>query len=234
MALFGLSDSAVDSNQLHILFAPIMAAYGLAFLSIIWSRIELPEGGGILRFGHFYLAVIISAGPLLLSIPDGIRSGLLRSGMPKTVWPPYWPPLLNRILHDETDDAAIIITDQPWAVAWYADRHSVWLPKRVEDLVALEKMADDQVLTIGGILVSPTSFKDNPLYTPSAFGSDEEFAPMMLDATASRVTQGGVGPVGNFSKTSPILSGVTRRYPYALELFPGRIVLFSPKPSSNQ
>lgn len=95
-------------------------------------------------------------------------------------------------------------------------------------------MADDQVLTIGGILVSPTSFKDNPLYTPGAFGSDEEFAPMMLDATASRVTEGGVGPVGNFSKTSPILSGVTRRYPYALELFPGRIVLFSPKPSSNQ
>ncbi|MDE0860892.1 MAG: hypothetical protein OSA93_12095 [Akkermansiaceae bacterium] len=234
MALFGLSNSAVDSNQLHILFAPIMAAYGLAFLSIIWSRIELPEGGGILRFGHFYLAVIISAGPLLLSIPDGIRSGLLRSEMPKTVWPPYWPPLLNRILHDETDDDAIIITDQPWAVAWYADRHSVWLPKRVEDLVALEKMADDQVLPIGGILVSPTSFKDNPLYTPSAFGSDEEFAPMMLDATASRVTQEGVGPVGNFSKTSPILSGVTRRYPYALELFPGRIVLFSPKPSSNQ
>jgi len=234
MALFGLSDSAVDSNQLHILFAPIMAAYGLAFLSIIWSRIELPEGSGILRFGHFYLVVIISAGPLLLSIPDGIRSGLLRSESPKTVWPPYWPPLLNRTLHDETDDDAIIITDQPWAVAWYADRHSIWLPKRVEDLVALEKMADDQVLTIGGILVSPTSFKDNPLYTPGAFGSDEEFAPMMLDATASRVTEGGVGPVGNFSKTSPKLSGVTRRYPYALELFPGRIVLFSPKPSSNQ
>ena len=69
---------------------------------------------------------------------------------------------------------------------------------------------------------------------PGAFGSDEEFAPMMLDATASRVTEGGVGPVGNFSKTSPKLSGVTRRYPYALELFPGRIVLFSPKPSSNQ
>ena len=234
MALFGLSDSAVDSNQLHILFAPIMAAYGLAFLSIIWSRIELPEGSGILRFGHFYLAVIISAGPLLLSIPDGIRAGLLRSELPKTVWPPYWPPLLNRTLHDETDDDAIIITDQPWAVAWYADRHSVWLPKRVEDLVTLEKMANDQLLTIGGILVSPTSFKDNPLYTPGAFGSDEEFAPMMLDATASRVTEGGVGPVGNFSKTSPILSGVTRRYPYALELFPGRIVLFSPKPSSNQ
>ena len=36
MALFGLSDKATDPNQLHILFAPIMGAYGLAFVSILW------------------------------------------------------------------------------------------------------------------------------------------------------------------------------------------------------
>ncbi len=43
MAIFGLSDSNLAPNQLHILFSPIMTAYGLAFVSILWARIELPS-----------------------------------------------------------------------------------------------------------------------------------------------------------------------------------------------
>ena len=49
MALFGLTAQSTDSNQLHILFSPIMTAYGLAFFSILWSRLEFTGSGGLLR-----------------------------------------------------------------------------------------------------------------------------------------------------------------------------------------
>jgi len=233
MAIFGLSSQPTGPNQLHILFAPIMAAYGLAFLSIIWGRMELTSGDGLARYGHFVLAVLISAGPLAFSIPEGIRTSLLSAGRPKTVWPPYWPPILSKTLHDETDEEALIFTDQPWAVAWYADRRAIWLPKKVSEFETLEELAEDQRLEIGGILLSPTSFEKNPLYQRGRFGLTEEFGAMMLDSVVTRLT--GLGGVGNFSKSDPKLSGVAQnRYPFAVELFPGRVVFFSPKPLSNR
>ncbi len=234
MAIFGISSSSTDSNQLHILFAPIMTAYGLAFLSILWSRLELPAGSGVIRYGHFIIAILVSAGPLILSIPNGIRIGLLSSERPQTTWPPYWPPILSGTLHNQTNDEDLIFTDQPWAVAWYADRHAIWLPKRVTDFERLEEIAEDQRLKIGGILLTPISFKDNPLYKPSPMGASEEFAPMMLDAIAFRATRGGTGSAGNFSKSAAYLSGINSRYPFAEELFPGRIIFFSPKPITNR
>ena len=43
MALFGLRDGATSSNQLHLLFAPLMGAYGLAMLSVLWSRLAFTK-----------------------------------------------------------------------------------------------------------------------------------------------------------------------------------------------
>jgi len=50
MALYGLSKSSTDVNQLHILFAPLMTAYGLAFISILWSRLDFPSSNAFLLF----------------------------------------------------------------------------------------------------------------------------------------------------------------------------------------
>ena len=49
MAFFGISKDPLDPNQLHLLFAPIMTAYGLAFISILWSRLEFVASTPILR-----------------------------------------------------------------------------------------------------------------------------------------------------------------------------------------
>src|SRR5690606_27727621 len=42
MAIFGIDrQNPLHPNQTHLLFAPVMAAYGLAFISILWSRLEV-------------------------------------------------------------------------------------------------------------------------------------------------------------------------------------------------
>ena len=227
MALFGLTAQSTDANQLHILFSPIMTAYGLAFFSILWSRLEFTGSGGLLRYGHFVIVILVSAGPLILSIPQAMRSGLVSDKQTRPVWPPYWPSVLNRTLHDVTDEEDIIFSDQPWAVAWYADRRSIWLPKKVSEFEYLEKIVEDQKLTSAGILMTPSSFKDNPLYKAGHFGGSEEFAALMLDGPSVGATAGGTR---GLRSQAPMLSSVLTRYPESKHLFPFRLVYYSKKP----
>jgi hypothetical protein len=229
MALFGLSKSPVDPNQLHILFAPIMSAYGLAFISILWSRIDLPDGSALMRNGHFFIVVLVSAGPLILTIPNTLRQGLATGSNQRPVWPPYMPRALSNTLHDATAEDEIIFSDQPWAVAWYADRISIWLPRRIDEFEDLEKLAEEQNLETVGILISPVSFEKNPLYSGTPFGTKEEFAALMLDGTAIKVAERALGQ-GGLRMITPSLSKVMADYPEKRDLYPNRITYYSKKP----
>lgn len=229
MALYGLSDRSTDSNQLHILFAPIMAAYGLAFISILWSRLELPAGSAFMRYGHFVIVVMISAGPLMLSIPNSIRAGLARVGQKYPVWPPYFPSTLSRTLHDATEESDVIFSDQPWAVAWYADRISIWMPRKVGEFEYLEDIAHDQKLNTAGIVMSPISFANNPLYQSAPFGSKDEFSSLMLDGPSMLATKGGIGQ-GGLRMRDPSIAEIMSRYPEMKHLFTGRLIYYSKKP----
>lgn len=237
MAIFGLSASSTDPNQLHILFAPIMSAYGLAFISILWSRIELPAGSALMRYGHFFLVVILSAGPLILQIPQAITQGIAQKGRAKAVWPPYWPPVLSKTLHNATEDKDVIFSDQPWAVAWYADRISIWLPRKIEEFEDLEALVEDQGLESAGIIVSPTSYESNPLYLPYPFEALEDFAALMIAGPAKGSTavpreNGSVAytlPLGEIPRRVPQLSKIMATYPETRELYPNRLVYFSKK-----
>lgn len=227
MAIFGLSNRPTDPNQLHILFAPIMSAYGLAFLSILWSRIELPAGSLLMQYGHFVLVVVISAGPILLSIPREMSLGINIGISKRLNWPPYWPPALNKTLHDATSEEDVIFSDQPWAVAWYADRISIWLPRRISEFEDLQALVQEQKLNPAGILVSPASFADNPLYRASPYGANEEFAALMLNGPAFGVTEGRLG--SGLGVMTPSLSKIMAEYNQQNPLFPLRMIYYAKK-----
>ena len=67
LAFFGISKNELDPNQLHLLFAPIMMAYGLAFISILWSRLDFVATTPILRNVHHFVIIGICALPLVLA-----------------------------------------------------------------------------------------------------------------------------------------------------------------------
>jgi len=53
-------------------------------------------------------------------------------------FPPYYPPLIGRFagwMHERE----LVMSDMPWAVAWYGNRQCVWTTLRVQD----EKRRDD-------------------------------------------------------------------------------------------
>ncbi|MGE9268145.1 MAG: hypothetical protein ACQKBY_08610, partial [Verrucomicrobiales bacterium] len=226
VAIFGQGgDGAVASNQIHILFAPIMAAYGLAFASILWSRLDLPAGGGnaLLQYGHFVIIIFISAGPLMLQIPRQLKAGLSRQ-VKWPEWPPYFPKIHNVALHGYTTEEDVVVSDQPWAVAWYADRVSIWLPRKIDEFDQLEREVQEAEMSLSGVLVSPSSFEHNPLYAAQSFENLEEFAPLMLDAPSVAVSGGTFGGLRNEAEK---LNGFNSRYPHAQPLFPGRMTYYA-------
>ena len=210
LALYGISTDNLDPNQIHLLFAPIMTAYGLAFISILWSKLAFVSTIPMARNVHHIVIIVISALPLLISLPNKVLLGLDRKdsgGVPH--WPPYFAPALNLGMNKWLSDKQICFSDQPWAVAWYADRVSVWLPQTKDDFVKLEDSAADLNTPVSGILISPSSHGSGNISTVSADYKD--FASLVLDGSIATVTYPSSQTI--YNKDSKI-SDIMRRYSY--------------------
>jgi hypothetical protein len=224
MSIYGIRRGSMDSNQIHILFAPIMTAYGLAMVSILWGRLNIPHTLGALRHGHLVLIVAISAGPMLLSLPQDIKQGIKAEGyggFPH--YPPYFPRAFNRTLADNTTEKDIIISDTPWAIAWYADRMSIWLPKDLEQIEDIEKLAADQQRPIQGIVISPYSFNNNKILSTGAPGTAYgELFPLVYNSFASI----GSGQNRSFMRDNVQFRPLLQRYQYEQALFSQGYIMY--------
>ncbi len=226
LAFFGVSTESLDPNQLHLLFAPIMTAYGLAFVSILWSRLEIVASTPALRNVHHFVVVFICALPLILALPQKVRVGMHvrdRGGVPH--WPPYYAPALNSKstgLKGWVDEKQVVFSDQPWAVAWYADRISIWLPPNREGFLKLETAASDLQTPSVGILISPSSHGSGPVSEVANLYKD--FTPLVLDG---RVLLATYPPgVAIFDK-APRIQEITKRYPYRQPMVGMDMVFYS-------
>jgi hypothetical protein len=213
LAFFGVSTESLNPNQLHLLFAPLMTAYGLAFISILWSRLDFVAATPVLRNVHHFVIVIICALPLILSLPLKVRIGMHhrdKGGVPH--WPPYYAPALNSKssgIKGWVTDKQVVFSDQPWAVAWYADRVSVWLPPTREGFQKLETVAADLQTPAVGILISPSSHGSGSLSEVALAYRD--FTPLILDGRVLLATYPPGVPI--YDK-APRLQEIYKRYPY--------------------
>ena len=229
MAIFGLSGKAVDSNQLHILFGPIMAAYGLAFVAILWSKLNLPTSLPQLRHAHFVVIVLISGGPLLLNLPKDVKNSI-SADEPFPFWPPYYPSTLNTRLAKLTKPNEIVVSDQPWAVAWYADRTSIWLPRKVEAFERFEAMAEAEDTPITGILISPVSSGEQSMM--QSYRSYSAWGPLIFDpwATATLRTR----RAGYLAMQDKEMKSVLTRYPHDAYFNGALLMYWSAVPIENR
>ncbi len=136
MCIFGLephiaavTPMLVKANDLYVLFIPLMTFYGLALVLVMWSRLEINIR--LVRIGFISFLFIVSAGPFLSQFIE-----LQSRPKNRVQWPPYVPPYIA-VLNQYTKDNEIIMSDMPWAVAWYADRKSLWLPMSIDDFISL-------------------------------------------------------------------------------------------------
>jgi len=154
MAIFGFPDADLqtdlDANDLFPLFIPLATAYGLSLVLVMWSRVQV-AGRDLasvyqINIAFHTLVILTSSLPLLNVYTDPPHLPF--------VWPPYCPPAISEISDWYSKDD-VICTDMPWAVAWYADRKSLWLPLTVADFNDLN--AFDFRGKITGLLVTPVT-----------------------------------------------------------------------------
>lgn len=181
MALFG-ETSLMGVSQLSVIFTPFFTAYGLSLVFIFLARLQIGENFVAIRGLAIAAIFLISSGLFLFEFPRQLQLGIVTSARGIPQFPPYYPNKLNGQLHDITKPQDIIVTDQPWAVAWYADRKALWLPTRVssytDDLEPVLKRAGQRVQ---GFLITPSSHSTQAGGISGVISSAGDFAPLALE-----------------------------------------------------
>jgi hypothetical protein len=168
--------------------------------------------------------------PMALALPQKVRVGMQlrdRGGVPN--WPPYYAPALNSAssgLKGWVTEKQVVFSDQPWAVAWYADRVAIWLPPNRDGFTKLETAAADLQTPVVGILISPSSHGSGPLSDIAAKYKD--FTPLVLDGRVLLATyQQGVSQGVTIFDKSPKIFDIAKRFPFRQPLVGMDMIYYS-------
>lgn len=166
MALF-IPRGQVSANQMHVLFIPAFTFYGLAFLLVLWGRMDL-------RF-LFARQVFIGLLFFLVAIPMVVN--LMTRPTSRVQWPPYVAPFIHTISNWMKPDE-IICSDMPWATAWYGGRLSLLVPSSVATFITIH---DYKYLggPVNGLYFTPIS-GNRPFLSEIARGDYREWATFIM------------------------------------------------------
>lgn len=181
MTCFGQS-GVQDSTQLFIIFAPFFAAYGTALVFNALGRLQLGSEFFAVRALTIFCLILVSSGSFMFKLPQELSFSILTSARGIPQYPPYYPPALNGKLYDITNKDDIIVTDQPWAVAWYADRKALWLPRTIDTYVKdLEPIMREGNQSVQGFLITPSSHTVGRGGFASISSYNGDFAPLVME-----------------------------------------------------
>ena len=105
----------LNSENLLVLLTPIVMILGATFFLTLVNQMNVPSRQ--LRYTVIGLLVAIACQPLIAT--------LLPPKSPPTTYPPYYPPDIQKIAGWMKEDE-LLMSDAPWAVAWYGKRQCSW------------------------------------------------------------------------------------------------------------
>lgn len=181
MTCFG-HEGEMDEDQLFIIFAPFFAAYGTALVFNFLARLRLDSGFAAVRALTIFFMLLLSCGAFMFELPKELSFSILTSARGIPQYPPYYPPALNGKLCDMSNPHDIIVTDQPWAVAWYADRKALWLPRSIDTYTQdIEPLFTKSGHSVQGFLITPTSHGMTRGGMSGIASSYADFAPLVME-----------------------------------------------------
>ncbi|MBU6411506.1 MAG: hypothetical protein KGR98_14075, partial [Verrucomicrobia bacterium] len=106
----------VNSENLLVLLIPLVFIYGVSFFFTLLDQMKLPAPEW--RYVVAGAFIIVSCLPMIFT--------LLPPSISPVSFPPYYPPSIQTISRWMKPNE-LVMSDVPWAVAWYGQRQSVWL-----------------------------------------------------------------------------------------------------------
>lgn len=124
MGKTSLSDASpeVNSENLLVLLTPLVVIFGVVFFLTLLNQMKVPTP-------QIHIAVVVL---LALIAWQPLVSDLLPPKNSPVAYPPYYPPDVQRIAGWMKPDE-LLMSDVPWAVAWYGDRKCVWTTVNAND-----------------------------------------------------------------------------------------------------
>jgi 4-amino-4-deoxy-L-arabinose transferase-like glycosyltransferase len=111
----------INSENLLVLLGPLVLIYGISFFHLLLDQIDFPFRE--LRYVAIGAFGLVACLPLLLTF--------LQPKISPITYPPYYPPQIQSAT-DWTKEDELMMSDIPWAVAWYGQRQCVWLTLNME------------------------------------------------------------------------------------------------------
>lgn len=167
MSFFGIEEVGLSANDLHILFIPLLICYGLAFILVLWTRLEITVP--LLRIGFLSLLFFLSGLPLITTIFGPANA--------QVQWPPYVPPYIA-IINKWIKPHEVVASDMPWAVAWYADRKSLWIPNQMKEFIRLHDYPEMGGPIVGLYLTPVSGYQ--PFLNEVVKGTYKDWAPFIM------------------------------------------------------
>ena len=165
MAMFGVK-GVVSGNQLHVIFLPSFILYGMAFLLVLWNRLNISARP--LRIAFLSIVFLVTGVPMLLTILGAQKA--------RIQWPPYVPPFIA-VFNNWFQPQEFLCSDMPWAVAWYGNRKCLLLPETVK---AFNQISDYGTLggPITGLYLTPISGSEE--FLSLIKGAHKEWGPVIM------------------------------------------------------
>ena len=172
----------INSENLLALVAPLVLMYGAGLFHLLLDQIALP----FLQMRRVVagLFVVVASLPLLMVFTPP-------RGTP-VAYPPYYPPAIQQVVGWTKADE-LIMSDIPWAVAWYGQSQSVWLTL---DCQASFLTINDYEKPIQALYVSRMTL-DGRFLPQMLREGDRAWGPFILNCLFRR-TQGKNGPPPGF------------------------------------
>src|ERR1017187_270594 len=138
MAIVWMSVAGPPKRNFLTVFMPLIIMYGAAFFYVMFERLQFRTR--LTRTGVIGFFAVFNSLPFLFML------------LPPSTTNPYPPydggvvTALGRVFGEDE----VLVSDIPWAVAWYADRSAIWKPFEEKDFLLI----NDNVKLVSGIYLT--------------------------------------------------------------------------------
>jgi hypothetical protein len=158
----------INSENLLVLLVPLVFIYGVSFFHTFLEQMKLPLPQ--LRYAATVLFAGLSCLPMIFTLLP-----------PKTVpitYPPYYPPDIRQAAGWMKPDE-LMMSDVPWAVAWYGQRQCIWLTLTADDDFFA---VNDYMKPVQALYLTPETL-DGKFFSDMAHGGKNSWGHFILLVT---------------------------------------------------
>ena len=160
----------VNSENLIVLTVPLAFIYGAVFFLTLLRQMKLPATQ--LHYAVIALFVVVSCLPMMFTLCG-----------PKTspvAYPPYYPPDIQKAAGWMKENE-LMMSDVPWAVAWYGHHQCVWLTLNTQD--EFFAIGDNYQKPVLGLYLTPETM-DDKLLSDCVRGGENSWGNFLLKTLA--------------------------------------------------